>query len=921
MRLFLGSGLVPGARLVEPVATGQSAHGCRSSQHAALRLARPNRSVPRPTRPLACSLRDDFGAYPLRGCGAVVTIASHARGELRLASQGAERIRGHRAQPAHRRGHRFSPDRVWHRAAAQPLAELLEPGRVEITAAIQGVRVARGASNAGDDRLEATMCAVMHVLWGRATAEGSAHFATTYEQLLVAIARLAKIWGPVPPAETLAREEWVKDHRGTLYKWLDDARQAQLIAGGGVKDNREIWWRTEITVLGVPELSAEQLAAAEARIAGFPSRARKAARRTTKKGVDYAAIFAAAAPPTAAQKKRRAVARAKARYISRKENSRRPCSPSLPSEAKEAPQELPSPQTFTSPYTSLDRKGVRKRPRPGKPGAVRRLRRGDRSAHNSSQDSAQTNEHRQNVPEVIDGRQAFSSRGSTANVGPLGRTDGPPGLLGEEKALWAAEAVRIAQTARSLSRGADLSDPATLEAITVGWYVERHGLDWVAERGPHGLARAAGDQLTDVVAYYERHLAARVPGFPDSGLGALRRLAIAPAPPYERRIRQRDGRWRTITVRPELSNTIGHALTGLRMLARDMAAAEKLLADLSPTPEASNELAPPTAAMRMPYRAIPTRTAWSEDDKARRKRVRTQLTHAGGNPRHHDTLEAAELELLEREHHGLLPARYAYPSPTAMRAHRGAWMPAWYRPTPSEISPADAWNQLLAAAAGEQTSPDQVGPFAPTRWLDDTEIELWLSPLSPIELADDTLTIAGPRSYAQHARDRHHAGLQQLAQALGIARRLHITDLDDYAGGNHHAPPRPPANDPGADGTAARGRRHLRRIEHERRRLLDEQRDTTLTDTELIARRISATPDNEAWDEICDIAATRREFRSPVVVTSWLRTLLPHFAPDGTLTLTGPAHQIDNVRKHLGPQLQHLVQVAGRARAIAWKTV
>lgn len=496
--------------------------------------------------------------------------------------------------------------------------------------------------------------------------------------------------------------------------------------------------------------------------------------------------------------------------------------------------------------------------------------------------------------------------------------DGPLGLFGEEKALWAAEAVRLAQTAKTLGRDADLTDPATLEAVTVGWYVERYGLDWVAERGPDGLARVAGAQLADVLGYYDRHLSARPAELPAFGLAALRLRAIAPAAPYERRIRQRDGRWRTITVRPELSNTIGHALESVRMMARDLAAAEKLLADVSPTPEATEQLAPPPAAPRIQHRAVPDRTAWDEDDKARRKRVRTQLgATEGGNPRHYDTLEEMELELLEREHRGLLPARYSYPSPTAMRAHRGAWMPAWYRPTPSELSPVDAWNQLLAAAAGRQTAPDQTGPFAPVRWIDDTELELWLSALTPIELADDTLTIAGPHTYAQHARQRHHAGLQQLAQTLGIARRLQITDLEGYTGGAHHKPPRPPANDPGADGTRTRARRHLRLVDHERRRLLAE-RDAANPATELIARRNSATPANEAWDELCDIAATRPEFRGPIVVTSWLRTLLPHWDADGTLTLTGPAHQIDNARKHLGPQLEHLIAATGRAKTIAW---
>lgn len=460
----------------------------------------------------------------------------------------------------------------------------------------------------------------------------------------------------------------------------------------------------------------------------------------------------------------------------------------------------------------------------------------------------------------------------------------------------------MAQTLRGAGAEVDLTDGPTLEAITRAWYLERYGEDEMMRLLPW-CPRFDVAELVDAAALYRRNAAAKLPGWPTDPLGALLRMASTPLPPYEVRVRQEDGRWRTFTRYSERPETIAYAVRGLRMLARDMAAAAVLLEDRRPAVQQPDLYQRPTAG-RVAFRQQ-VREAWDEDEATRRQRVRDQLVKAGGNPRRHHDCESMELELVDRERHDLLPAEFAYPSPTKMRAHRGAWMPAWYVPTPDALSPVSAWAQILDTAK---------------QWIDDHTIELWLTALAPIELADGTLTVAGPTTHVQFVTSRMAKILDEIREATGVARRLRVVDLADFSGGRHHTPPRPPAADPGADGKSARARRHLKRMEIERRRLLAE-RDQTISDTELVARRTSATAQNETWDELLDIAATRAEFHGPTVVDLWLRPLLPHFGEDGILTLTGHASTIEPVRMRLGDQLAHLVRTIVGGRGVAWNAI
>ena len=777
---------------------------------------------------------------------------------------------------------------------------------------MQRVRLAAGRKTAGDDELFAHLVALVHVLYGKAHTEGgrggSAHFATTYEQIMSALAQKFGIWGPAPKTDTAEREQWVTDHRPRLYEWLELLRKAGLIShdSRGVKDNARVWWRTEITVLGVPELAADELAAARAYIAAFGDRERDRRRRGRVR--PYAEIFKAAMRPTKAQKKSKAIANAratrKARRSSHNGSSGGPCSPALHPSGATAEFEQTSLQeeAFTTPDTSLDRTGVRGRPRPGTPDRARRLRRGDPADHPTVRPTPGDGNLEPPAGYPDEGERGLSGHVRRAQSGPHGRRRSRGPVSPVERATWVEEGVSMAQTLRALGADIDLTDGPTLEAITRAWYLERYGEDEMMRLLPW-CPRFDVAELVDAAALYRRHAAAKLPGWPTDPLVALLRMASTPLPPYEVRVRQDDGRWKTFTRYSERPETIAYAVRGLRMLARDMAAADVLLEDRRPAVQQPDLYQRPESG-RVAFRHE-VRESWDEDEATRRQRVRDQLVKAGGNPRRHHDCESMEMELVDREHHDLLPAEFAYPSPTKMRAHRGAWMPVWYVPTSDALSPVSAWAQILDAAS---------------EWIDEHTIELWLTALAPIELADGTLTVAGPATHVQFVTSRLAKVLDEIREATGVARRLRVVDLADFSGGRHHTPPRPPAGDPGADGKTARARRHLKRMEIERRRLLAE-RDQTISDTELVARRTSATAHNETWDELLDIAATRAEFHGPTVVDLWLRPLLPHFGDDGILTLTGHASTIEPVRMRLGDQVTHLVRTIVGGRGVAWHAI
>jgi hypothetical protein len=89
-------------------------------------------------------------------------------------------------------------------------------------------RQARGCRTPGDDRIETRVYAVKRYLFRLGHAERSARFATSIEQLVVGLAPVMG-WGSVP-AGRAERARFVRGHRRSVQRWLDDLEAAGVVA-------------------------------------------------------------------------------------------------------------------------------------------------------------------------------------------------------------------------------------------------------------------------------------------------------------------------------------------------------------------------------------------------------------------------------------------------------------------------------------------------------------------------------------------------------------------------------------------------------------------------------------------------------------------------------------------------------------------
>jgi hypothetical protein len=103
-----------------------------------------------------------------------------------------------------------------------------EPGRLVVCALLARARRARGCVTPGDDRLETRVYAVKRYLFRLGHAARSARYACSIEQLVVGLAPVMG-WG-TPPPRGAARARFVRAHRKSLQRWLDDLQAAGLVA-------------------------------------------------------------------------------------------------------------------------------------------------------------------------------------------------------------------------------------------------------------------------------------------------------------------------------------------------------------------------------------------------------------------------------------------------------------------------------------------------------------------------------------------------------------------------------------------------------------------------------------------------------------------------------------------------------------------
>ena len=208
---------------------------------------------------------------------------------------------------------RRDPRRVWYRPARAPLPP--EPGRVVVCALLGRARRERGCVTPGDDRLETRAYAVKRYLFRLGHAARSARFACSIEQLVVGLAPVMG-WGTVP-ASGAERARFVRAHRKSVQRWLDDLQVAGLVAHEPERDRAGRWWRTQIVLLAAPDPTAEELRIAAQRARGWRARER-ARRRRVGHGSRLAAIRRRARTPSRATQARLARAWTRRRHDARR---------------------------------------------------------------------------------------------------------------------------------------------------------------------------------------------------------------------------------------------------------------------------------------------------------------------------------------------------------------------------------------------------------------------------------------------------------------------------------------------------------------------------------------------------------------------------------------------------------------------------
>ncbi len=178
-----------------------------------------------------------------------------------------------------------------------------------------GEPVAREVATPGDDRVETRAYAVKRYLFRLGHAQRSARSATSIEQLVVGLAPVIG-WGAVP-RERSERARFVRAHRKSVQRWLDDLQVAGVVAHEPERDGQGMWWRTQIVLLGAPAASEPELRVARRRAHRWRARER-ARRRTRRVAPSLGAIRARSGTPAPSTRARIAKARTAATQRARR---------------------------------------------------------------------------------------------------------------------------------------------------------------------------------------------------------------------------------------------------------------------------------------------------------------------------------------------------------------------------------------------------------------------------------------------------------------------------------------------------------------------------------------------------------------------------------------------------------------------------
>ena len=327
----------------------------------------------------------------------------------------------------------------------------------------------------------------------------------------------------------MERARFVRAHRKSVQRWLDDLQAAGVVAHEPERDTRGQWWRTQIVLLAAPDPTGEELRVARRRARGWRRRER-ARQRRLRVAPSLAGIRGRSGVPGPAVRGR--VARARGRVVH--ETSRRAAVDeqiAAADERRAACRDLTHP--FGAPPTSADF--------PVSPhgfGGPATLVNGAAAcpAQTVTEDEAVVVETGARAG-AADDRPALGAgalKGSIEEVASLSREDFDVLVARrvaerEHQMAWRTAALRAQVSERvAMVRAWPAGTTCPLGRLREAWVVHRYGLAEVVQAGA-AAAGAPRPQLArrvgEAIELYEAHAEQRPPGWPESGAAALCVLA------------------------------------------------------------------------------------------------------------------------------------------------------------------------------------------------------------------------------------------------------------------------------------------------------------------------------------------------------------------------------------------------------------
>lgn len=376
---------------------------------------------------------------------------------------------------------RAVPRRRWYRPTREPLPP--EPGRLVVSALLQRARRARGCVTPGDDRLETRVYAVKRYLFRLGHAARSARYGTSVEQLVVGLAPMMG-WGDAPQMAA-ERARWVRAHRKSVQRWLDDLEVAAMVDHEPERDEHGLWWRTQIVLLKAPAPLDADLATAARRARGWRG-------REQRRGRSLARVRRRSATPSRRVRVRLARERAGALHEGRRRAAverainRSSVQRALLTHPFGAPPRAAQLEAAAKPpdgYATADSSGSS-------------MVRSESTEANTSTLAAQT--------DACALRDAGKRRDQEQ----------------ERLALIRRHAVRRIAEVESWPSGRRCPAARLREA----WVAHRHGLDWVTQSGAAlagPVSTTTARRLRFAIALYEAYAVERPPDWPTSGPAVL----------------------------------------------------------------------------------------------------------------------------------------------------------------------------------------------------------------------------------------------------------------------------------------------------------------------------------------------------------------------------------------------------------------